>query len=81
MMMFNVLNAATWSDMAKKKEKGFFDFEFITWMAWTWQTAALFISLLGSVFIHLFWLALVGSVLWIATIICIGYAVVVFRYV
>ena len=41
-MMFNVLNAATWGDMAKKKEKGFFDFEFITWMAWTWQTAAFF---------------------------------------
>ena len=119
MMMINVLNAATWGDMAKEKEKSFFDFEFITWMAWTWQTAAffifialcltamviwekkspggsprkgilgldttrgdrLFISLLGSAFIHLFWLALVGSVLWIATIICIGYAVVVFRYV
>ena len=31
MMMFNILNAATWGDMAKKKEKGFFDFEFITW--------------------------------------------------
>ena len=43
MMMFNILNAATWGDMAKKKEKGFFDFEFITWMAWTWQTAAFFI--------------------------------------
>ena len=119
MMMFNILNAATWGDMAKEKEKSFFDFEFITWMAWTWQTASffifialcltamviwekkspggnprkgilgldttrgdrLFISLLGSAFIHLFWLALVGSVLWIATIICIGYAVVVFRYV
>ena len=26
MMMFNILNAATWGDMAKKKEKGFFDF-------------------------------------------------------
>ena len=37
MMMFNVLNAATWGDMAKEKEKSFFDFEFITWMAWTWQ--------------------------------------------
>ena len=35
MMMFNVLNAATWGDMAKEKEKSFFDFEFITWMAWT----------------------------------------------
>ena len=43
MMMFNVLNAATWGDMAKEKEKSFFDFEFITWMAWTWQTASFFI--------------------------------------
>ena len=41
----------------------------------------LFISLLGSAFIHLFWLALVGSVLWLATIICVGYAIAVFRYV
>ncbi len=41
----------------------------------------LFISLLGSAFIHLFWLALVGSVLWIATILCFGYAILVFRYV
>ena len=108
-----------WESVSESREKGFFDFEFITWMAWTWQTALffvfialcltamvlwekkvpggtprrgvlgldttrgdrLFISLLGSAFIHLFWLALVGSVLWIATIICIGYAVVVFRYV
>ena len=31
MMMFNILNAATWGDMAKEKEKSFFDFEFITW--------------------------------------------------
>ena len=118
MMMFNVLNAATWGDMAKEKEKSFFDFEFITWMAWTWQTAAffifialcltamviwekkvpggsprrgvlgldttrgdrLFISLLGSAFIHLAWLGLIGSMLWIATIICVGYAVIVFKY-
>ena len=43
MMMFDVLNAATWGDMAKEKEKSFFDFEFITWMAWTWQTASFFI--------------------------------------
>ena len=40
---FSPLHAATWGDMAKDKEKGFFDFEFITWMAWTWQTAAFFI--------------------------------------
>ena len=32
MMIFNVLNAATWGDMAKEKEKSFFDFEFITWI-------------------------------------------------
>ena len=114
-----VLLLASWDSVSESREKGFFDFEFITWMAWTWQTALffvfialcltamvlwekkvpggtprigvlgldttigdrLFISLLGSAFIHLFWLALVGSVLWIATIICIGYAVVVFRYV
>ena len=119
MMMFNVLNAATWGDMAKEKEKSFFDFEFITWMAWTWQTASffifialcltamviwekkspggeprkgilgldttrgdrLFISLLGSAFIHLFWLALIGTVLWAATILCIFYAIFVFKYV
>ena len=117
--MLTKLYAATWGEVGKAKEKGFFDFDLFSWMAWTWQTAAffifivlcltamviwekkspgggprkgilgldttrgdrLFISLLGSAFIHLFWLALVGSVLWIATIICIGYAVVVFRYV
>ena len=118
MMMFNILNAATWGDMAKEKEKGLFDFEFITWMAWTWQTAAffifialcitvmfiwekkapggsprkgilgldttrgdrLFVSLLGSAFIHLAWLGLVGSLLWIASIICVAYFIVVFKY-
>ena len=42
-MIFSVLQAATWGDMGKEKEKSFFDFEFITWMAWTWQTAAFFI--------------------------------------
>ena len=41
----------------------------------------LFISLLGSAFIHLFWLALVGSILWLATILCVFYAIIVFRYV
>ena len=47
-MIFSPLNAATWGDMAKDKEKGFFEFEFITWMAWTWQTAA-FLFLLSFV--------------------------------
>ena len=41
----------------------------------------LFVSLLGSAFIHLAWLGLVGTMLWIATLLCIGYAIIVFRYV
>ena len=41
----------------------------------------LFVSLLGSAFIHLAWLGLVGSVLWIASIICVPYfKIVVFKY-
>ncbi len=46
-MIFTKLYAAsetnTWGSVGKAKEKGFFDFEFITWMAWTWQTAAFFV--------------------------------------
>ena len=43
-MIFTKLYAAnSWDSVAKTQEKGFFDFEFITWMAWTWQTAAFFI--------------------------------------
>ena len=106
-----------WESVSESREKGFFDFEFITWMAWTWQTAAffvfialcitvmilwekkvpggtprrgilgldttrgdrLFVTLLGSAFIHLAWLGIIGSVLWVATILCVGYAVIVFR--
>ena len=41
----------------------------------------LFISLLGSAFINLAWLALVGPGLWWALILCVIYAVLVFRYV
>ena len=114
-----VLLLASWDSVSESREKGFFDFEFITWMAWTWQTAAffvfialcitvmilwekkvpggtprrgilgldttrgdrLFVTLLGSAFIHLAWLGIIGSVLWVATILCVGYAVIVFRYV
>ena len=110
---------AGWESVDKAHEKSFFDFEFITWMAWTWPTAAffifiaicitsmiiwekkdpggnprkgiltlnttrgdrLFISLLSAAFIHLTWLGLVGSLLWIATIICVAYFVLVFKYV
>lgn len=91
----------------------------LTWMAWTWQTAAfftaiggllvmmtaweyfspggaprigilgldttrgdrLFISLLGSAFIHLAWLGLVGPNLWWALGLSLVYAVMVFRWV
>ncbi len=44
-MIFQKLYAATgsWDTVAKAHEKSFFDFEFITWMAWTWQTAVFFI--------------------------------------
>ena len=118
-MIFETLHAANWGDVGKEKEKGFFDFDFITWMAWTWPTASffifialcitamyfwekkvpggsprkgilgldttrgdrLFVSLLGSAFIHLAWLGIVGSALWVATILCVIYAFLVFKFV
>jgi predicted small integral membrane protein len=91
----------------------------LTWMAWTWPTAAffgfialcliamtlwelavpggnprrgilgldttrgdrLFISLLGSAYIFLLWLAIMGTPLWGAFAIAIVYTVCVFRWV
>ncbi|HUE45602.1 MAG TPA: DUF2160 domain-containing protein [Aestuariivirgaceae bacterium] len=91
----------------------------LTWMAWTWQTAAffiaiagllvsmtvwemvspggaprhgilgiestrgdrLFVSLLGSAFIHLAWLGLVGPNLMWASGLSLIYALAVFRWV
>ncbi len=41
----------------------------------------LFISLLGSAFIHLAWLGLVGPNLWWALAISFAYAICVFRWV
>ena len=41
----------------------------------------LFISLLGSAYIHLAWLALTGAPLWGGTIIAVIYALAVFRWV
>jgi predicted small integral membrane protein len=41
----------------------------------------LFISLLSSAYVHLAWLALVGSPLWVATGASLVLAVLVFRYV
>jgi len=107
-----------WESVAESQEKGFLGFDFITWMAWTWQTAAffvfialclfamviwekkdpggnprrgiigldttrgdrLFISLLSSAFIHLAWLGIVGTLLWIGTIISFVFAIFVFKY-
>lgn len=91
----------------------------LSWMAWTWETAAfficiatvllgmtiwelrspggaprrgvlaiettrgdrLFISLLGSAFIHLGWLALLGVPLWGALGLSVLFAAAVFRWV
>ena len=44
-----------WESVAESQKKGFLDFDFITWMAWTWQTAAFF----GFIF-----LCLVAMVIW-----------------
>jgi predicted small integral membrane protein len=41
----------------------------------------LFVSLLGSAFIHLAWLGLTDMILWIASVISVIYAIIVFRYV
>jgi predicted small integral membrane protein len=42
----------------------------------------LFISLLGSAFIHIGWLGLFGApFLWAALIVCLFYAAAVFRWV
>ena len=41
----------------------------------------LFISLLGSAFIHLAWLGLFGTPMWAAMAISLGYAWCVFRWV
>lgn len=41
----------------------------------------LFVSLLGSAFICLFWLAIGGEDLWWALVLCLVYALAVFRWV
>ncbi len=41
----------------------------------------LFISLLGSAFIHLAWLGLIGSNLWPALVVSLVFAFLVFRFV
>ena len=44
-----------WESVAESQKKGFLDFDFITWMAWTWQTAVFF----GFIF-----LCLVAMIIW-----------------
>jgi len=41
----------------------------------------LFISLLSSAYLHLLWLALIGSALWGATLLSVVLALLIFRYV
>ena len=53
--MFTKLYAATWGDVGKAKEKGFFDFDLFSWMAWTWQTAAFFIFIALCITVMLIW--------------------------
>ena len=53
--MFTKLYAATWGDVGKAKEKGFFDFDLFSWMAWTWQTAAFFIFIALCIIAMLIW--------------------------
>ena len=54
-MIFNRLHAATWGDVGKAKEKGFFDFDLFSWMAWTWQTASFFIFIALCITVMYFW--------------------------
>ena len=54
-MIFTNLQAANWGDVGKAKEKGFFDFDFITWMAWTWPTASFFIFIALCITVMYFW--------------------------
>jgi predicted small integral membrane protein len=50
-----VLLLANWDSVVQTREKGFFEFEFITWMAWTWQTAAFFVFIAVCLFLMVVW--------------------------
>jgi len=54
-MIFTILEAANWGDVGKEEEKGLFDFDFITWMAWTWPTASFFIFIALCITVMYFW--------------------------
>ncbi len=54
-MIFQKVQASSWDSVSKTQEKSFFDFEFITWMAWRWETASFFLFIA---------LCLIGMVIW-----------------
>ena len=54
-MIFTNLYASSWSTVGEPKEKGLFDFDFITWMAWTWPTASFFIFIALCITVMYFW--------------------------
>ena len=54
-MIFGNAQASSWDSVSKAQEKSFFDFEFITWMAWKWQTASFFIFIAICITIMIIW--------------------------
>ena len=54
-MIFTNLQASSWSTVGQPKEKGLFDFDFITWMAWTWPTASFFIFIAVCITVMYLW--------------------------
>ena len=54
-MIFTNLYASSWNTVGQPKEKGLFDFDFITWMAWTWPTASFFIFIALCITVMYFW--------------------------
>ena len=55
----------------------------LSWMAWTWQKASFFgfIALLGSAYIFLAWLGILGTPLWGPLAIALIFSFAVFRWV
>ena len=53
-MIFTKLYAG-WESVDKAHEKSFFDFEFITWMPWTWQTASFFVFIAICLTLMVIW--------------------------
>ena len=54
-MIFKKVQASGWDSVSKTQEKSFLDFEFITWMAWKWQTASFFIFIAICITLMIIW--------------------------